>query len=167
MLGRMFSRWIAATTANVSQEIEEKAKVAGLWALAGLLMAVAVAFATWLVYDELVAIYGAKVTLSAIAGAFTLLSFAIMIWASYLAKQDAKRIGLAEPKSTPTAASEHAPAASELQSSMDELITVLGNAGLRKEALGLIAAKGALGDVKPLQLVALGLVAGFIVGRSG
>ena len=166
MLGRLFSRWIATTTANVSQEIEDKAKVAGLWALAGVLMVVAIAFATWLAYDELVELYGAKVTLSAIAGAFALLSISIMLWASYLARQDAK----ADTEGEPTAAAEASdsvPAPSNLQGSMDELIAILGSAGLRKEAVGLMAAKGVLGEVKPLQLVVLGLVAGFIVGRSG
>ncbi|MGD9805467.1 MAG: hypothetical protein AB7E81_24280 [Hyphomicrobiaceae bacterium] len=180
MLGRLMAGWISKTTSRVEEEIEEKAKLAALWVLAGVLMAVAVAFATWLIYDELVAIYGVKATLGTIAGMFAGLSAAIMCWAIYLARHastaadKAASVGsVAHEHASPnkirplgTADSETSAGSEDVQATVAKLIEMFGNTGMKKEALGLMAAKGVLGDVKPVQLVWIGLLAGFLVGRG-
>lgn len=165
MFEGMLSAWLSRTTNEVEREIEATAHSIGLWILAGLLMAMALGFTTWLVYDALAPIFGPKPTLAAFAACSGLGS-------AYFALRARGKVSFADPPAEPKANGEKlrdAPPTEplgDMQASMDQLVELLGNAGMRKEALGLMAAKGALGDVKPLQLVGLALMAGFIVGRG-
>ena len=130
------------------------------------LILVAIAFATWLAFDELVAVHGVKVALGAMAGGFATGAVALIVWASHIARQNARPAAPPENPTASAAADSTGSTNSELQGTMDDLISLLGSAGLRKEAFGLMAAKGALGDIKPVHLVGLGLLAGFIAGRG-
>ena len=94
--------------------------------------------------------------------AFLVIAIALIVWATHLSRDEAPTV-LASESRAPDGATKAAPDAA---SSLDELIGLLGSAGMRREALGLLAAKGALGDIKPIHLVGLALLAGFVVGRS-
>ncbi|MGE0382332.1 MAG: hypothetical protein AB7O90_15950 [Hyphomicrobium sp.] len=133
----------------------------------GLLMAIALAFATALIFDVIRQAYGARTALSVLGIFFAVSSVLTYAVADHLATQRAHADVEPPPNENiegkETAKTENSDAGSD---PLSELVELLGTAGLRKEALGVLAAKGVLGDVKPIQLVLLALVAGFIAGRG-
>lgn len=168
MFTKIVSRFVWRTTGTVAHELEEIAKIAGLWVLAVVLLVASGGFLTWLVYDELDEIYGPKMTLAAIAVVYALAGFALINRAKFLATHGH---GGAKPtdemaQDAPDPDPDKLAATAHTQDTVDNLVELLNSAGMRKEALGLLAAKGALGDVQPVQLFMLSIVAGFIVGRG-
>lgn len=167
MLGRLISRWVSSTTTTLEEGLEERAKILAFRIAGGLLMAIALAFATALIFDVIRQAYSAQTALSVLGIFFAVVSVVTFAVADHLGTQRAH----AESEPTPadnideeeTAKAAHTDAASD---PLSDLVELLGTAGLRKEALGVLAAKGVLGDVKPIQLVLLALVAGFIAGRG-
>ncbi len=60
------------------------------------------------------------------------------------------------------------PAAGDLKGSFETIVSVLGDAGFRREQAGLRAGLALAGQLKPMQIVSLALIGGFIAGmRSG
>lgn len=60
------------------------------------------------------------------------------------------------------------PAAGDLMGSFETIVSVLGDAGFRREQAGLRAGLALASQLKPMQIVSLALIGGFIAGmRSG
>lgn len=59
------------------------------------------------------------------------------------------------------------PPASDLKTSFETIVSVLGDAGFRREQAGLKAGLALASQLKPMQIVSLALIGGFIAGMRG
>lgn len=80
----------------------------------------------------------------------------------------ARASGAAEAAQAAAYAEGPSPAAGDLKGSFETIVSVLGDAGFRREQAGLRAGLALASQLKPMQIVSLALIGGFIAGmRSG
>lgn len=86
--------------------------------------------------------------------------------ATHAADVGAKAAGAAG--AAPSAAYAQAPPPGDLTGGFETIVSVLGDAGFRREQAGLKAGLALASQLKPMQIVSLALIGGFIAGmRSG
>lgn len=89
--------------------------------------------------------------------------------ATHAAEARAKAAGVSgAARPSGASAQDPAPTANDLASGFETIVSVLGDAGFRKEQAGLKAGLALASQLKPMQIVSLALIGGFIAGmRSG
>jgi hypothetical protein len=142
MLARLASRFFA----EISGGAKRIAHVAGLAALALVLAMVALGFATAGVFMLLRASYGATASMFIVAGGYAAVSFVV---AAYIA--------LAHHEAPPPGATVR----EVKQTLVDELRR---SAGSDRERMALLAGAQIARDLRPMHLLLLSVVAGFVAG---
>lgn len=185
------------TLEAVSRTVKVIAIKAVLGLVAAIMAVVAIVYAIAALYEELLPMLGPVEARLVLAGLFALVAViavvALVAWPS--GKSPAKaavneaaaeaqramvdaRQSLASTKDAATARAETSDAAaaassntppggSDLKGSFETIVSVLGDAGFRREQAGLRAGLALASQLKPMQIVSLALIGGFIAGMRG
>lgn len=195
---RIKSQEIASETLEtVSRTLKVIAIKAVLGLVAAIMAVVAIVYAIAALYEKLLPTLGPVEARLVLAGLFALVAViavvALIAWPSgkspvdkasakadhAMADANASLASVTEAaaarakasraaEAAQSAATASAPPAGDLKSGFETIVSVLGDAGFRREQAGLRAGLALASQLKPMQIVSLALIGGFIAGmRSG
>ena len=172
---------VAEVSGSVSAHIRTLAIKAGLAVFAAVMLIVALVYALSALHGYLVTVTGPLEALLIMAALFAVLALAAIVavvaWPAPQPRSkavaqavtvQAKRVAEQTKAKVRPAAEEKidrlADTDMDLKTGFDTIVAALGDAGLRREQAGLKAGLAIANQLKPIQLVSLALVGGFVAG---
>jgi type VI protein secretion system component VasK len=168
----IFARAISSITDRIREGVSNVAKRIGLWAVAGICLIVAFAFATAAGYRFLADVLSPAASAIIIAGVYVLIALiaiAAVSWSD--SRTTAEKAADAERATRERLGEATAKVRSELRSTetmrsaVQAMAKRLGDSGYRKESVALLAANELMKQMTPLQFVGLVFLASFFTGR--
>jgi hypothetical protein len=156
-----FERLLREATAPIRRAIARIVQSAALLTIAGICLIIMWGFLTAALFIFLEDHYGGTIAALAVAGFYLLLAIICVVTLKIL-QRSAARAEQHQP--TLTAATSDV-VSEEVQRAAEPWMEILETAGLYRERAALIASGDALRKLKPMQLVGMAVLGGFVFGR--
>ncbi len=169
-MASFLNRWVDSLKESAREEIQETARSASLYIIAGVAGAMAIVFLTLAGFWWLELHFGAVTAALIVAGTYAAIAVIFLIWASWhghTAASTAEAAAAEEEATTAGTADVNAFAdfPDKMGIDLDSVAGTLSGAGYRTEALIVTASKELLKQLTPLQFISLVFVGSFLFGR--